>query len=141
MKPVDQTILMGDGSGRAGDCFRACIASLLEMNIEDVPHFVEIYENNPELHKKPWLKVVNDWLKEIGYYYIEISYNGYHPGAFKAWAGIDEYYHILCGKSPRGCSHAVIGKNGKIFFDPHPSHEGFVNPEEEWTMGLILRVN
>ena len=37
MKPVDQTLLAS--RGEPGDCWRACIASILELPIEDVPHF------------------------------------------------------------------------------------------------------
>jgi len=35
VKPVDMTIL-----GRQGDCWRACIASIVEVPIEVVPHFM-----------------------------------------------------------------------------------------------------
>lgn len=37
MKPVDQTLMLE--RGEPGDCYRACIASIFELPIEDVPHF------------------------------------------------------------------------------------------------------
>lgn len=36
MKPVDQTTFGFPG----GNCFSACIASLLEMPLDDVPYFM-----------------------------------------------------------------------------------------------------
>jgi len=39
VKPVKQTIIHNPDNGMYGDCFRACVASLLEKPIEKVPHF------------------------------------------------------------------------------------------------------
>lgn len=38
MKPVDQTILNPD----TGNCFSACLASIIELELEEVPNFLEI---------------------------------------------------------------------------------------------------
>lgn len=42
MKPVRQLYRHDPANGVYGDCWRACIASVLELPIEDVPHEVMI---------------------------------------------------------------------------------------------------
>ena len=37
MRPVRQSIFPGDPSGHLGDCLRACVASLVSENLDDVP--------------------------------------------------------------------------------------------------------
>lgn len=57
MIPVKQSIV-GDGKeGRPmGDCFRACVASIFELPLEDVPHFVG--------NGASWHRDVQRWLGE-----------------------------------------------------------------------------
>src|SRR5438067_13693724 len=62
MIPHTQTILAdparGDGhdaDGRPGDCWRTCIASVLDVpNILDVPHFVELDNWFGETYRFVW---------------------------------------------------------------------------------------
>jgi hypothetical protein len=39
-----------------GDCFRACVASILELPYEEVPHFMDPKANDPAkfIHSKGW---------------------------------------------------------------------------------------
>ncbi len=79
----------------------ACIASLLELSIEDVP--------NP--HDKDWWDQWLAWLRPRGLYLVEASGGDWLPPG----------YSILVGKSPRGdFLHAVVAYNGEIVHDPHP---------------------
>lgn len=39
MKPVNCTVKDDPANGSYGDCVRACVASILEMESEQVPHF------------------------------------------------------------------------------------------------------
>lgn len=55
MSPVMQTILPGEGA--VGDCFRACVASIMELPIESVPHFCE---------KANWQEWLDEWLYQFG---------------------------------------------------------------------------
>lgn len=121
MTPVKQTILHDPENGKFGDCFRACIASLLELPITAVPHFCDQY--NPS-----WFRELNEWLAPRGYFFLEFGCED--PKGWEFWldqcACGGDLYHTLCGPSPRfkDASHAVIGKNGKFVFDPHPSDAG-----------------
>ena len=108
MKPVMQTILGYPN----GNCWVACVASLLEMDIEQVPHF-------NQLHGEHWFKHCSDWLINHGYGLLELEYTS------KWWLVGDGPYVIVTGKSPRGdWQHAVIGKviNNRVelVHDPHP---------------------
>jgi len=44
--------------GEEGDCFRACLASILELKIEDVPEFKEGHG--------VWYQKYRKWLQQFG---------------------------------------------------------------------------
>ena len=121
MKKTDMSILHNPAKGEYGDCFRACIASLLEMDIQDVPHFLD--GENPYR----WYEELSAWLGNMGLSYFDHPVD--EPGINK-WEHLfstinTPIYHEMCGKSPRGnFDHSVIGCNGKVVFDPHPSRAG-----------------
>lgn len=109
MKPVDQTTFGNPG----GNCFSACIASLLHLPIGDVPYFMS---NDPQ--SSAWIPKLTAWLKPFGLYPLMLSANAFVPG-----------YHILQGVSPRReggnvGGHAVIGQGDVCVHDPHPSKAG-----------------
>ena len=62
MKPIPQTILHDPADGRFGDCLRACIASILEMDSESIPNFAEVVEA-PSL-RDAWNAKPDDFLRE-----------------------------------------------------------------------------
>ena len=124
MIPYTQQILAdparGDGhnaEGRPGDCWKACIASLLDVeDYDSVPHFVE--------H--------DDWWGET-YRYVEQRTGTW----LRKWRnpelipdGLD--FLIGVGPSPRGdFYHAVIvDRAGKLVHDPHPSQAGLISVDE-----------
>lgn len=98
MKPVKQTT--------ANNCYAACFASILEIPIEDVPCF----------GRKNFLKQADEWLR-AKHDYTLLGFSG-------DFYCIPAVYHIMCGKSPRGIYHAVVGFQGKMVHDPHPSNDG-----------------
>jgi len=54
---------------------------------------------------------VNRFLKQYGLKYEEVPYDRANPPV-----GV----HTILGVSPRGGMHCVVGKDGKIVWDPHP---------------------
>lgn len=44
---------------RHGDCYKCCIAAILDLEYEDVPHFIEMGEN--------WFLEAQKFFKEHGY--------------------------------------------------------------------------
>jgi hypothetical protein len=110
MKPVNQSIFHDPSNNSFGDCYRACIASILELNIEDVPHFMLEHD---------WRKRIRNILLFLKKYnYTLYSVDGLTDYTLE---GENEYF-IVSGNSPRNKNnkHAVVGYKGKIVHDPHP---------------------
>lgn len=105
MTPVDQTIF----GAPEGNCLPACIASILDLRIEDVPHF----------GADDWLDTLERWLAPRGLYPVCATLGGpWRP------AGL----YILAGKSPRGdFLHAVVARGSDVVHDPHPSRAGVLS--------------
>ena len=124
MKPVDQIIF--DDS--LGDCFRACVASVFEMSIKEVPNFWEQTQD-----AKVFWKLNSDWLaKNKGFRCIYVSFKetGRHL--------IDGILCIAIAKSPRGkIDHAVVWQDG-IIHDPHPSKAGLAEEPDMFTLFIPL---
>lgn len=120
MKPVHQTQFVpkpGDPK-TTGNCMAACVASLLEMDLDDVPNFAA----NP---KDTWWMDFQEWLYHRGW--VAVVLDGDYP-----WPG----YSAASGQSPRGdFKHLVIHLNGKLAHDPHPDGTGLEGePEDQWIL-------
>jgi hypothetical protein len=115
MKPQKQTIFSDEKNDIHGNCFTACIASLFDMNIEDVPYFAS--------YKREWFEVFWNFLKSTDYEYNGTIIIKNHIDWFNDYKGIDGFT-IVGGTSPRGIKngHAVIYKDGEPYFDPHPDN-------------------
>ncbi len=128
MTPIQQTILHDPENGKTGDCFRACIASLLSLPIENVPHFCD---GKPE-GDTTYYGELNTWLAERGLIYLEFGTGSGWSESFAAAGG--DCFHIISGRSPRGYLHAIVGRNGEPIYDPHPSNAGLITIE---TFGIL----
>lgn len=132
----------GDGAGESGDrwvermrkvfqtkfgpeegnCFQACLASLLEIPIEGIPE--------PE-EGEDQFGVLNAWLKENHGKEFLILFGR------QTEVAIPRTYHLIGGKSPRypdeeSFGHIVVGHRGVMVHDPHPDGGGVLGVEE-WT--------
>jgi len=114
MIPVDQTkfYIAEDGVTQRGNCWTACIASIMERPIDSVPNFVEIDVAGGQ----NWFTHTWQWLQANGYR-LQNLVHGEEP---------EGEYYIATGASPRGFNlrHAVVYKDRQLAFDPHPSREG-----------------
>lgn len=101
MKPVYQTIF-----GKPdGNCFAACIASILEMGLEDVPNFCK--GDNPR-----WMFDLNAWLHQFGLGALTVSFHDEIP-LTKGWCCAGGY------GGPEGVMHEVVMKDMKMVHNPH----------------------
>ena len=117
MRPVTQS-RTGEENGT---CFRASLASILNLREDQVPDFTECNEDPG----------VNQFLKRYGLKYEEVPYDR---------ENLPIGWHTVLGISPRGGMHCVVGKDGKIVWDPHPQDgtgRGLVKPTG---YGLLLSV-
>lgn len=126
MKKVFQTKF-----GEKGNCFEACLASILEKKIDEVPTLGS---------DEGWLYKLSDFLAPLGLFYIEIDpENNEERKVIQAmYEDGTDIYHFVNGISPRGGEHAVVGLNGKIVHDPHPGGKGLASVKSWGFLGAIF---
>lgn len=117
MKPVYQTIF----TPPHGNCFQASVASLLELELDDVPNFM-LAEGDL------WIKEFRKFLEDCGLFAVDVS--PFAPES-ETLSRID-CEHLIAAKSPRGdYLHSMVGKNGVPIHDPFPGgncdHNGLVS--------------
>ncbi len=124
MKPVTQTSFTSVG----GNCFRACLASLLEIPLTSIPDSVVSHGN---------LAARRAFLAKYG---LALVFRRTKVGADWGWIP-PTAYHLISGPSPRGHekTHACVGYGGKLVFDPHPSRLGLAGTERR--IGLFIVLN
>lgn len=110
MKPVYQ-----DKFGHGGSCFTACIASILEVNLKDIPNFVEFEDK--------WMLKLWEYLKPLG---LDYSTYDFQCRSYDPPKRIPSGYHIISGYAPRGYCHAVVGFRGQFVHDPFPNGGGLI---------------
>jgi len=100
-----------------GDCWRTCLASILECDIDTFPY------HNGDISWPDEYDEMMKILESLGYFY------GTMPIGYVTQGMLDcpdtDGYSIAIGQSNRGLSHAVVWKNG-IANDPHPDNTGLV---------------
>ena len=150
MIPVLQTILADptrndghDAEGRPGNCYQAAIASVLELPLDEVPHFATF--------DRDWFKQSAPWFRQRGMirsFYREqalkdLSWPLYLAPGADFWG--DRVSHIVgalgAGPSPRGpFRHVVVldPNTGDMIHDPHPSGAGVTEVDE---LELILALD
>ncbi len=132
MKPVDQD----DFTFTTGNCFSACLASLLELPLANVPKFMA---------EEDWFRAVNRWLEQFNLRFIDIKWESNF--AIDPLVG---GYCILTGSSPRNPEiyHSIVAlvdrnKEGQVTFceshDPHPDR-GFLAGEPA-SIGFLVIID
>lgn len=157
MTPEKQLFTDGPPVRPAGDCWRTCIAMVLDLAPEEVPHFVDLHLDDGDVTTDRWplfkgtevtvpafAAATQVWLRERG---LEMySYDG-PPGDYTGFA-------IATGPSPRGdFSHAVVvytvamdrrddgtgvlkpvPADWRNAADPHPSNDYLAGPPTEFAV-------
>lgn len=135
MKPVDMTTVH-EPPDSIGDCFRCCIASILELPPEDVPHVYDS-EGWRDESGKVGMQRLQDFLRERGFRFLEIEWEA---DALPNWKEQLAFHHTLSGISPRGNQHAVVGYGGQMVHDPHPSRAGIAPENGNFRVGIICKL-
>lgn len=115
-----QTFLVENG--QPGDCWRCCIAAILQVPAETVPHFLKLEREGG----KSMDHATQKWLNEKGYCLIRAA-DLFQFHYF--WdTSVEPPPYIACGPTERsrgmGKHHAVVMVDQKIVYDPHPSNAG-----------------
>ena len=116
MKPLMQTRF-----GEEGNCFAACVASILEVSIDEVP-WLEDPENwqDYSLRLNNYLKERHD-LKLFAFGFESIT--SHFPDA------LTDGYYIVSGKIHGGLEHSVVHKNGELVHDSNPKKNKIIELE------------
>lgn len=111
MRRVDQTEF---GVGK-GNCFAACVATILGLDIESVPNFCGEHEDD-----KWYMEFVN-WLAVRGLAPLTQQFPG-DPDSFMAWVMkcAPKVPWIAGGPTDRGL-HCCVYVGDKLFHDPNPN--------------------
>jgi hypothetical protein len=131
MKPIKQTRLSNPEGTVHGNCFTACVAALLDMEVDQVP---DMQEGDGKWFDPFWETITAHGLKFEGHrnrfrHNADGSLAAEDPGFFEELAnypGVDGYV-IVAGPSLREYvtrGHSVIYRYGKLAHDPHPSGAG-----------------
>lgn len=113
MKPVFQTkFAKGEGN-----CFAACVASILEVPLEQVDFVAD---------EETWLPKLNAILEPFGYRWLEINLK--HSVNYPLYAMYGQIC-VFTGKSPRGdMNHAVVGRLNGTWEDASVTYETIHDP-------------
>lgn len=100
MKRVTQTAF-----GRPdGNCFEACLASILELDLESIPRYTG----------EDWLERFNRWLR--WHFSLQLITIGHYAPRFT--------YSIANGPNMRGRPHSVVMRGDQMVHDPNPDKGG-----------------
>ena len=112
---MQQLIKHDPENDKYGDCFRTCIAIILDEDPEVVPHFCD--PNQFDDRKKVLRKFLHarDLDVQTTMYPGEISFEDvlFTTGHYNP-----DIPMIVTGKSKRGVNHCVVIMNGEVFCDP-----------------------
>lgn len=118
--------------GQIGDCWRCCIAAVIGMDAELVPHFLLMRGGG---HNPYCDEDTQEWLNEKGYAFIRvmgknnIRYDGFYESKIPLPL-------ISAGPTERskgmGKHHAVVTIDNEVVYDPHPSEAGLTAITEQY---------
>lgn len=135
--------IMQDKFGLGGNCMSATIATLLGLDLKDVPSFwdgCDLDVGETSENGAIFCDNVGKFLKSRGYASICIGENVPHVEWVTAISkGLPDALLLIGGKSPRGYMHSVIWKNGELWHDPHPEGGGVVAQDITFIVPLFER--
>lgn len=122
MTPVAQSKLAQQAL-QLGNCFAACVASLIDADLWMVPAFEDAR------HGVSAASLADQWLRRFCGQTL-IRTDGH------AVEAMPEFY-IANGRSPRGGYHSVIYSAGALVHDPHPLGGGLIDVEWTWHLSSL----
>lgn len=136
MTPVFQEIFCGT----RGDCLKAAMASILDLPLSEVPHFIE---------HDDWFGALTDFMWQRGYEYSNYAINPNREMEQSAKESYEHFGHELWGEGIGGffeatvyspglytkenpvCHAVIVDKNFNIVHDPNPNYKGVKYPEAD----------
>ena len=109
--------------GIYGDCYRTCIACILNLQPKTVPNFAQLYWDDNE----KWDEENRKWLKERNLGIASIAFQQELSSLLEDLKKFNDIYFILTGRSRNNTNHAVVCYNGKIIHDPSIDNSGIID--------------
>jgi len=110
MRPVLQTRV-----GRRGNCYQACVASILEVPIDEVPD--QALGRTPE----EYVHILRGWLAPRGLSLIAATLGPYTPEELLPELWHAGYWIAGIATNSRDLDHAVVMRGNTVVWDPHPT--------------------
>ena len=115
MKPVFQQT--------QNDCYSACIASIFDLDLVDVPNFFNVAGYD----RDAWWDAVRSYLRTLGYGVVSLTMDRNNLAQLGGF--------LICSGSPvnrvehMDTNHATVWYGGEMIHDPHPSGAGIKDVE------------
>jgi hypothetical protein len=135
MIPVHCIVKHNVDAGTFGDCVRACIASLLELPAEDVPHFY-----HDDCDGETGNARISEWLAGRGLVPFWSAFPGSDPldAVLQHMNAINPNVHyMLYGNTGFG-DHVVVCQGGKIVHDPAWVPDGLAAPNSSGLWVILV---
>lgn len=100
---------------RTDDCFRACIASVLNMDYDAVPDFHDGSKIGQHMSPDRWA-TMRAWFTARRLCYVELCYEAEVPESFMEL--YPHLVHLRLGLNRDGRWHGCVYRGGKLIHDP-----------------------
>ena len=129
MRPQKQLNRHDPDKGVWGDCERAAWATILDLDLADVPHFWDGGVDTATAVARQ-----REFEKTLGLYYVSVPFTS--PDGLGAVLNCVSHNnpdaeYLLCGTSRTGCNHTVVCKGDKIVWDPALNDSGIVGAADD----------
>lgn len=139
MTPYRSTIHHDPTNNSYGDCFRACLASLLDIEPTHIPHFWSDGSNAPA--EITWLNI-NSWLihsHKLRVLLLPLGHGSLHDTLTETKTFAENCYYLLMGETARNTGHCVIALNDRIVHNPSIGTTLIrPNPTTGWLAGVLI---
>jgi hypothetical protein len=140
MKAVFQSDRGNPQRTEAGDCFRACVASILERPLDTVPHFFRGQRVGTVISPQRET-AMQDWFGLLGFGFVTMPLWADTPEQALATFGsrYPNLHYILIGQTRKGVNHAIVCRGTYIAHDPACPAIGLAGPQSNgvFTVGII----
>ena len=120
----------GTVRGENGDCFQACLASVLNLRLVDVPNFYEGVGNGkllPDVNRQ----MMTSWLRGRGLAYCEFGLPmTIHEVLCQMGDTVRDNVYLLTGRTETWHIHTVLARSDRVIHDPatSPGHHNLIGP-------------